>query len=182
MSSKQRERIKGLHTKENSSTYSDLIPFGSEGQLIDMISTLDLEEEIRLGGNHYAELYQGNDQTIIKEWYYTEPKGNNTKEEMSDLCTYSVKTIFSESPTSTAIEVGEEGEVLVDEADEDETNNSLIVIKDDKLRSIIEISLYKGDFEDEENSILLHEKTIIIDPPNTDGIEIITEDLQEGEV
>jgi len=37
------ERIKGIREK-NSSSYNSLIPFGTDGNLVDMASGLDLEE------------------------------------------------------------------------------------------------------------------------------------------
>lgn len=170
MSSNRKERIKGLHIKQENNEYSNLIPFGTEGQLIDMISTLDLEEEIKLGGNHYAELKETDEQTVLKEWYYTKPKNNKTKIEMSDFCTYSLEIIFNEEKVSTAIEVENE-QVLVDQ----EEGNLIVLKEDEYMRSIINISLYKGDLENA--GILIHSKTITIDPPNNDGFEIITEDL-----
>lgn len=173
MSSNQKERIKGLHVKIGSQSYSPLMPFGSDGQLIDMISSLDLEQELKLGGNHYVELEEDddNDVLIIKEWYYTQPKENKTRAEMSQFCTHSVVISFIENTAATAIDVGQ-GDVLVDEQE----NGNLIVIEDDQIQSEINISLYKGDLE-ENNSVLLHTKRIIINPPNANKIEIAQEDM-----
>lgn len=175
MSSNKKERIKGLHVKISSDSYSPLKPFGSDGQLIDMLSSLDLEEELKLGGNHYVELEEDddNDVLVIKEWYYTQPKENKTRAEMSQFCTYSVATSFTENTAATAIDVGQ-GNVLVDE----QQNGNLIVIENGETQSEIDISLYKGDLE-ENNSILLHTKRIIINPPNANKIEIAQEDIIE---
>ena len=114
MSSNQKERIKGLHVKTGPQSYSSLMPFGSDGQLIDMISSLDLEQELKLGGNHYVELEEDddNDVLVIKEWYYTQPKENKTRAEMSQFCTHSVVTSFTENTATTAIEVGQDNVLL----------------------------------------------------------------------
>lgn len=176
MSSNRLERIKGLRTK-GSNNYLDLVPFGTSGQLVDMFSDLDLEEELRLGGNRYIELKEQDNQfTIVKEWYYTEPKGTRTKNEMREFCGYSVETTFSEVPLTSALQGDDENQVIIDSEEE----GNIIVIDDDELRTIIDISLYKGDLEDLENRVLLHNKTIVIDPPNVEGVEILNEDLMEG--
>ena len=174
MSSQNKERIKGLHIKDSPNSYSNLIPFGSEGELIDMLSTLDLEQELKIGGNHYIEIKEENDETIVKEWYYTEPKNQRSKIQMSNFCTFSVSTTFTERPALTAIEVGENNQVLSETED-----GNIIVIEDDNKQSIIEMSLYKGDLE--TNGTLIHTKTIIIDPPNSENVEIATEELEGGE-
>lgn len=222
MSSNRLERIKGLRTK-GSNNYLDLVPFGTSGQLVDMFSDLDLEEELRLGGNRYIELKEQENQfTIVKEWYYTEPKGIRSKAEMREFCGYSVKTVFSEVPLTSALQGDDEDQVIINSGEE----GNIIVVDDDELRTIIDISLYKGDMEEikdyeydvkeweydpeypegsegaeqhrtpvsywseedqgyEEHrtpiyNSPIHNKTIIIDPPNTEGVEILNEDLVEG--
>lgn len=45
------ERIKGIREK-NSGSYNSLVPFGTDGNLVDMASGLDLEEQFKLGGDH----------------------------------------------------------------------------------------------------------------------------------
>lgn len=174
MSSKNLERIKGLRVKKGLNNYDNLVPFGSSGQLIDMYSKLDLEEELRLGGNRYIEIKEQESQATIKEWYYLEPKGNRTKEEMRSLCGYSVKIVFQDYPTSTAIDVGNQqnSQFLI----EDDEDQNLIILKEDKLQTTIEMQLYKGDMEEEGNTPL-HVKHITIDDVNTDGIEVLNEEL-----
>ena len=95
---------------------------------------------------------------------------------MREFCGYSVETIFSEVPLTSALQGDDEDQVIIDSEEE----GNIIVIDDDELRTIIDISLYKGDLEDLENRILLHNKTIVIDPPNAEGVEILNEDLVEG--
>lgn len=48
------DRIKGLRQKESTGLFTDFIPFGTDGILVDMLSGLDNEQEIKLGGNHTA--------------------------------------------------------------------------------------------------------------------------------
>ncbi len=148
MSSNKLERIKGLRAKKGPNNYDKFFPFGSSGQLIDMYSKLDLEEELRLGGNRYIEIKEQEKQVTIKEWYYLEPKGNRTKEYMRlhSLCGYSVKTVFQDYPVSTAVDVGgdhQNPQLLIEDEDQ-----NFIVLKEDNLQTTIEIELYKGDMEE----------------------------------
>jgi hypothetical protein len=53
MSDKNLGRIKEIRQK-TSSGYTTGIPIGSSGYLIDMLSSLDLEEELKLGNDHYV--------------------------------------------------------------------------------------------------------------------------------
>lgn len=196
MSSNKLERIKGLRAKKGPNNYDKFFPFGSSGQLIDMYSKLDLEEELRLGGNRYIEIKEQEKQVTIKEWYYLEPKGNRTKEYMRlhSLCGYSVKTTFQDYPVSTAIDVGNQDPQLLIE-DEDQ---NFIVLKEDKLQTTIEIQLYKGDMEEvqgyeyeqgwseEMEGSEEHRTPIYISPIHVkhikvndvkDGIEMLNEEL-----
>lgn len=50
------DRIKGLKQKTGSNSYTNLIPFGTDGALIDMKSGLNLEEELLIGGQHYTSI------------------------------------------------------------------------------------------------------------------------------
>lgn len=62
--------IKGTKKKINGA-YGDLIPFGADGQNIDMLSGLNLEKELKLGGDHSVSISKdsttGN--TIVTEEY-----------------------------------------------------------------------------------------------------------------
>lgn len=50
------ERIKGLRQKRSDSEYFPFMPFGTDGQYIDMISELNLEYELKLGPKHIASI------------------------------------------------------------------------------------------------------------------------------
>lgn len=82
------KRIKQIRQK-TSEGYSP-IPIGTQGLLVDMISELDLEEEIRLGGNHYVTVYDTPTSTQITEWYFSEPRRERELSQMSNYVTYAV--------------------------------------------------------------------------------------------
>ena len=64
------DRMKGLREKTGSAIYANLIPFGTDGKLVDMLSGLDLEEELMVGGNHYVSIQETSDtETAIVETY-----------------------------------------------------------------------------------------------------------------
>lgn len=57
--------------------YGEFIPFGTDGLLVDMDSSLDLERELKLGGKHLSNIVEtvdtyGNTITTITENYATE--------------------------------------------------------------------------------------------------------------
>lgn len=62
-------KIKGLRQKTGANTYADLIPFGTDGKLVDMLSSLDLEQEIKLGGGHVSAINESGPNTVITETY-----------------------------------------------------------------------------------------------------------------
>lgn len=51
--------IKGIRQKEGNNNYSNLVPIGAEGKHIDMNSELNLENELKLGNDHYVEIEKG---------------------------------------------------------------------------------------------------------------------------
>lgn len=71
-------RIKGLRQKTQTG-YDSFVPFGADGRFIDMDSSLNLEQELKIGGNHTTSIiadqtkkidgitYSG--VTVIKEGY-----------------------------------------------------------------------------------------------------------------
>lgn len=75
--------------------YPTPVPIGSQGQYIDMFSNLDLEEELKLGGNHIVEIKVQNSDNIsnstISEWY-----GSSTTN-----YTHRVETVICQNKEST---------------------------------------------------------------------------------
>lgn len=63
------DRIKGLRQKLQNNSYGDFVPFGSEGEYIDMFSGLSLEQEFLLGGTHQVYIKEVNNTTIIIDNY-----------------------------------------------------------------------------------------------------------------
>ena len=64
--------IKGTRQKTGNNTYGQFFPFGTDGQYIDMASGLDLEKELKLGGDHYVSVQElANNETKITENYTT---------------------------------------------------------------------------------------------------------------
>ena len=90
--------IKGTRKKTGSSSYGDFIPFGADGQNIDMVSGLDLEQELKLGGDHLVSINKdisGN--TIVIEDYIDDAT-------VSNVTFYRVKTTISKITEGTQIE------------------------------------------------------------------------------
>lgn len=96
MSQSIQPRIKQIRQKSINNSYPISIPLGADGFLIDMFSGLDLEEELKLGNDHYVEIKDNNGVTEIKEWYFIEKKGDRSIQDMEDLnlITYSTQIII----------------------------------------------------------------------------------------
>jgi len=65
------ERIKGVRQKTGSGQYPSFVPFGTDGQYIDMISELNLEYELKLGTKHLAKIdedEEANTTTIVENY------------------------------------------------------------------------------------------------------------------
>lgn len=64
------QTIKGSRQKLSTGSYSDFIPFGADGEYIDMLSGLNLERQLKLGGDHSAVIGQdANGNTVITQKY-----------------------------------------------------------------------------------------------------------------
>ena len=59
--------IKGSRQKNSTGNYADYIPFGADGEYIDMLSGLNLERELKLGGDHLTSITEQNGNIIITE-------------------------------------------------------------------------------------------------------------------
>lgn len=179
MSSSSLKRVKQIRKRSNNS-FLDGIPIGTDGLLVDMISGLDLEEQLKLGGNHYVDIKQTDTQTEIREWYLTESKGNTPIEQIENS-----KVKFT---CLTAITNSVQYNIIQKEYKEDESkwvDNPLITWKDQQhynpndsttfgdflvtreqaisYVTTINVSLYIGNFQTK-----IHHKTIYI-YESTDG-------------
>lgn len=64
--------IKGERQKTGSNSFSDYLPFGVDGEYVDMLSGLTLERELKLGQDHAVNIIQNDDESItIVEDYAT---------------------------------------------------------------------------------------------------------------
>lgn len=158
MSSKYTERVKQIKRRENGN-FSSSIPIGTQGLFVDMISTLDLEEQIRLGGNHYVDIVDTDTTTEIKEWYFSEARGSRTLAQMSNLVTFS---------TIVRIVNAVENYIIDNENNLISTDNGDHIVERIPLSSDqqrIEMELYRFDM-DSENGVLIHKKVIYINELN----------------
>ena len=72
------QTIKGSRQKITTGSYGNYIPFGADGEYIDMRSGLNLERQLKLGGDHSATISEneyGN--TVITEIYADQNSTNN---------------------------------------------------------------------------------------------------------
>ena len=86
--------IKGSRQKNSTGNYADYIPFGADGEYIDMLSGLNLERELKLGGDHLTSITEQNGNIIITEKY---------ADENSQSKYYKVITTISEDAEGTKI-------------------------------------------------------------------------------
>ena len=56
MSNEGTERTKGIRQKDANGGYGPIVPFGTDGQFVDMNSELNLEYELKLGTKHVARI------------------------------------------------------------------------------------------------------------------------------
>lgn len=86
--------IKGTRQKIATGSYADYVPFGADGEYVDMMSGLNLERELKLGGDHLTSIVQRNGQTVVTEKYAKASVTTNF---------YKVVTTIAESNGSTTI-------------------------------------------------------------------------------
>ena len=64
------ERVKGYRKKRADDSYAPLVPFGSDGILIDMLSGLHLEYELVIGGKRNSTITENSTNIIFTNQYY----------------------------------------------------------------------------------------------------------------
>lgn len=175
MSSVNLGRIKQIRPKTNGG-FGTSIPLGVDGLLTDMVSGLDLEEELKLGGNHYVQIYETTTSTIIKEWYFSQKMGSNTLEDMrqNNKVTHSVY-IAIVSAIEYRIWDGV-SDILWSNNDTDGIVERVAISSNDQR---IQMSLYQGDMEAEQPH-LLHQKVITITEQNDNTTVSEQVDYNEG--
>lgn len=178
MSSKNQNRIKQIRQKNASGNYINY-PIGSQGTLIDMLSELDLEEELKIGGNHYVQVDNVSDElTYVREWYYNKPKSEN------GTVLYSLQITISTGITDEYFVITHdseksdpEGRIIVDSR-----TGEYLIHPQFEDTTFIEMQLYKGDFNIEGQNTLIHEKTISFNDIKLDDNDFITTTIEEQEV
>lgn len=84
-------KSKGLRQKQANGSFGAFVPFGTDGTLVDMLSGLDNEIEMKLGGNHTSTIVesvvQDENVTIITERY---------KDRTNNVIVYTVVTKITE--------------------------------------------------------------------------------------
>lgn len=157
MSSVNLGRVKQIKPRQGGSFPDSGIPIGTDGLLVDMISQLDLEEEIRLGGNHYVDISQTKTSTVIREWYFSESKGATPIEEVDDnIVTYTVIASIINAVQTNMVEDHIYENILI--TPDDDGDNFWVIREDvDSSVTMIRLELYKGNFETK-----LHEKRIYL--------------------
>lgn len=90
------DRIKGLRQKNSQGTFNPLVPFGTDGIFVDMVSGLDNEQELKIGGNHSSTIVENQDgSTEITEIF---------KDVNNSIITYTLVTaIIEQQDGSTEI-------------------------------------------------------------------------------
>lgn len=86
--------IKGSRQKNTTGDYADYIPFGADGEYIDMLSGLNLERELKLGGDHLTSIVEQDGVTTITQKYADDESTGKY---------YKVITTISESAAGTTI-------------------------------------------------------------------------------
>lgn len=142
-------RIKQIRQKDNNNNYSTPIPLGADGFLVDMFSGLDLEEELKLGSNHYVEIEERENVTIIKEWYLTESKEEETS--ISDIpeekISYSIEIRITSNVFNLALY---KGNFPGEEDEKKPLHSKIIKIKENGIKTNINQQLTTSEIE--ENS------------------------------
>ena len=96
------ERMKGLRKKTSDASYGSLIPFGTDGIYTDLFSSLNLQEQLKLGGGHLATIIEKDGVTTIVQKYEknTATKSNPIYDSISY---FEVDSSIEQSDESTTI-------------------------------------------------------------------------------
>ena len=183
MSSVNTGRIKQIKPRQNGSFPQKGIPIGTDGLLVDMVSQLDLEEEIKLGGNHYVSMYQTNTETVIKEWYLSESKGTTPIEQIDDdIVEYTGLITITNANQINIIENNQNKNPLItwkaeqDYSSDDPTTFGDFIVTREQVETYIttiNVGLYIGNFTRE-----IHHKTIYI-YESLDGRIVVDEQVDQ---
>lgn len=161
MSDQNKMRIKGLRkyaSKDlNNQPFSpsQMIPFGTNGQLVDMASDLDLEQELKIGGNKSSKIIIKTEDEVISTpdgekivssiiTYIIEKYRSRYSEQSY---TYSKITKIHEIPEAQLLQADTVNSIIGYE-DENELPSTIIGNFTSNIETTVTIYLYKGDFEE----------------------------------
>ncbi len=182
------EIVKVIRKKNNNNDLDAPIPIGTDGNYVQMKSNLDLEEQLKLGGNKVTciktkELSQIVNQVTktyhyyqIIEWYANQPiiLDNNNTPSNTSIITHTVQhNVYTEGMFQLySIDTGS-GNILVETENVNNGTNPIVVIEDytfNNYKAILIINIFNGyksnDTLDEltsgsiTTSGLLHQKVI----------------------
>ena len=171
-------RVKQIRQKDSNNNFISY-PIGVEGNFVDLLSNLNLEEELKIGGNHYVEIEDGQDYLVIKEYYSKLP--HNLPNWVSSI-------------THTVIITMDEGNTfLIDNTYDNQhfaiNNNEdgvLIISKEESTSTNIVMKLYEGVKAlngVDDTGVFLHQKNIVISSSvNDSGYTNYIIDEAESEV
>ena len=170
MSLKSKKRIKQIRPK-TSTGFGNAISLGVDGFLTDMVSGLDLEQELRIGGNHYVTITNTAVATEIKEWFFTQPMGNNTLSQMrsSNKISYSVLIYIASAIDYYLVQQEDDENSKILWNGEDDYIVDRVAVPSTNQR--IQITLYDKDMEDNN---ILHKKIITLSETSTQYGDDIT--------
>lgn len=132
------QRIKQVRQKVEDRFIS--FPLGADAKHIDMFSGLDLEEELKLGGNHHVIVEEFEDRTIIREKYFHESLNNieNIEEEENALDYQILTTILNEGDFSFFIVDEQDNFIAIDNSqDSDLLGSGDSAYQEESINSII---------------------------------------------
>lgn len=91
------ERIKGVRQKTGSGQYPSFVPFGTDGEFVEMTSELNLEYELKLGPKHAAQITEDeeNEITYVVQEYAAPEEASNEGGQYNNLSYYRTKTKIS---------------------------------------------------------------------------------------
>ena len=89
------DRMKGLRRKENGQ-FSSFIPFGTQGEYVDMYSGLSLEQELLLGSQHSVAITKNSDAKTTINDYYIDAQG---------IKLYEVETVIEKKADPSRTEI-----------------------------------------------------------------------------
>ncbi len=156
-------RIKQIRQKDSNNNFISY-PIGVEGNFVDLLSNLNLEEELKIGGNHYVTIDEKSSQLIIKEYYSKLPHSNvnwvssithTVKITMDTGDLFLIDNVYDNNFVSIT---GDEDVLIIDQS------------QDDTITILME--LFEGIMDLEgvtDTGVKRHEKTIVISSSSNDS-------------